>query len=109
MAAGSVDDAVRRVYESWGYGPGYKLPGTPHRTGHGIGMEVHEPVYLVHGETTPLAPGHVLLRRAGDLHSRQVRGSDRGLLAHDGERAEIFHPAAGEHRPAVRLTLVTEC
>jgi Xaa-Pro dipeptidase len=55
--AGSVDDAVRRTYESWGYGPGYKLPGTPHRTGHGIGMEVHEPVYLVHGEMTPLAPG----------------------------------------------------
>lgn len=55
--AGSVDDAVRRAYESWGYGPGYKLPGTPHRTGHGIGMEGHEPVNLVHGETTPLAPG----------------------------------------------------
>jgi Xaa-Pro dipeptidase len=55
--AGSVDDAVRRAYESWGYGPGYKLPGTSHRTGHGIGMEVHEPVNLVHGETTPLAPG----------------------------------------------------
>ena len=55
--AGSVDDAVRRQYESWGYGPRYKLPGTSHRTGHGIGMEVHEPVYLVHGEATPLAPG----------------------------------------------------
>jgi Xaa-Pro dipeptidase len=55
--AGNVDDAVRRTYESWGYGPGYKLPGTSHRTGHGIGMEVHEPVNLVHGETTPLAPG----------------------------------------------------
>ena len=55
--AGSVDDAVRRAYESWGYGPGYKLPGTPHRTGHGIGMEGHEPVNLVHGETTPLAVG----------------------------------------------------
>ena len=55
--AGSVDDAVRRTYESWGYGPGYKLPGTSHRTGHGIGMEVHEPINLVHGELTPLAPG----------------------------------------------------
>ena len=55
--AGSVDDAVRRAYESWGYGPGYKLPGTPHRTGHGIGMEGHEPVNLVHGEATRLAPG----------------------------------------------------
>jgi Xaa-Pro dipeptidase len=57
VPAGAVDDAVRRTYESWGYGPGYKLPGLSHRTGHGIGMEVHEPVYLVHGETTPLAPG----------------------------------------------------
>jgi Xaa-Pro dipeptidase len=57
VPAGSVDDAVRRVYESWGFGPRYRLPGLPHRTGHGIGMEVHEPVYLVHDETTPLAPG----------------------------------------------------
>jgi Xaa-Pro dipeptidase len=54
---GSVDDAVRAYYESLGYGPRYKLPGTPHRTGHGIGMDGHEPVNLVHGETTPLAPG----------------------------------------------------
>ncbi len=57
VPAGRVDDAVRRAYESWGYGPGYKLPGLSHRTGHGIGMEGHEPVNLVHGETTPLAPG----------------------------------------------------
>ena len=55
--AGSVDDAVRAQYERWGYGPRYKLPGTSHRTGHGIGMDGHEPVNLVHGETTPLAPG----------------------------------------------------
>jgi Xaa-Pro dipeptidase len=57
LPAGAVDDAVRRTYESWGFGPGYRLPGLSHRTGHGIGMEVHEPIYLVHGETTPLAPG----------------------------------------------------
>src|SRR5690242_2547581 len=57
VPAGAVDDAVRAAYESWGYGPGYKLPGLSHRTGHGIGMDGHEPVYLVHGETTPLAPG----------------------------------------------------
>jgi Xaa-Pro dipeptidase len=55
--AGSVDDAVRGQYERWGYGPGYRLPGTSHRTGHGIGMDGHEPVNLVHGETTPLAEG----------------------------------------------------
>ena len=55
--AGSVDDAVRRLYESFGYGPGYKLPGLSHRTGHGIGLDGHEPVNLVHGEMTKLAPG----------------------------------------------------
>ena len=55
--AGSVDDAVRAAYTSWGYGPGYKLPGLSHRTGHGIGMEGHEPVNLVHGETTKLDIG----------------------------------------------------
>ncbi|TGX56135.1 aminopeptidase P family protein [Sphingomonas gei] len=55
--AGNVDDAVRRYYTSLGYGPGYKLPGLSHRTGHGIGMDGHEPVNLVHGEKTPLAPG----------------------------------------------------
>jgi Xaa-Pro dipeptidase len=55
--AGSIDDAVRGYYESLGYGPRYKLPGTPHRTGHGIGMDGHEPVNLVHGEMTTLKPG----------------------------------------------------
>ena len=56
-AAGSIDDAVRGYYTPLGYGPGYKLPGLSHRTGHGIGLDGHEPVNLVHGETTPLAPG----------------------------------------------------
>ncbi len=55
--AGSVDDAVRAYYEKVGYGPRYALPGLSHRTGHGIGLDVHEPVNLVHGEATPLAPG----------------------------------------------------
>ncbi|RYD53830.1 MAG: aminopeptidase P family protein [Sphingomonadales bacterium] len=55
--AGSVDDAVRRYYVAEGYGPDYKLPGLSHRTGHGIGMDGHEPVNLVRGEKTLLAPG----------------------------------------------------
>jgi Xaa-Pro dipeptidase len=57
VPAGSVDDAVRRYYETLGYGPGYTLPGLSHRTGHGIGLDGHEPVNLVRGETTRLAPG----------------------------------------------------
>jgi Xaa-Pro dipeptidase len=54
IAAGELDDAVRAYYESEGWGPGYKLPGLSHRTGHGIGLDGHEPAYLVHGDTTPL-------------------------------------------------------
>jgi Xaa-Pro dipeptidase len=57
VPAGSVDDAVRGQYVRWGYGPRYRLPGTSHRTGHGIGLDGHEPVNLVHGETTRLAEG----------------------------------------------------
>jgi len=55
--AGAVDAAVRRFYEARGFGPGYALPGLSHRTGHGIGMDGHEPVNLVGNETTALAAG----------------------------------------------------
>ncbi|WP_267386721.1 Xaa-Pro peptidase family protein [Sphingomonas sp. GC_Shp_3] len=55
--AGAVDDAVRGYYASLGYGPRYRLPGLSHRTGHGIGLDGHEPVNLVHGEATRLAVG----------------------------------------------------
>ena len=55
--AGSVDDAVRAYYTGLGYGPDYTLPGLSHRTGHGIGMDGHEPVNLVRGEMTRLAAG----------------------------------------------------
>ena len=57
IAAGELDDAVRAYYETEGWGPGYKLPGLSHRTGHGIGLDGHEPAYLVHGDTTPLEFG----------------------------------------------------
>ena len=55
--AGAIDDAVRSYYAGLGWGPDYKLPGTSHRTGHGIGLDGHEPVNLVRGETTKLASG----------------------------------------------------
>jgi Xaa-Pro dipeptidase len=57
VPVGAIDDAVRQYYESQGWGPGYRLPGLSHRTGHGIGLDGHEPPYLVHGDTTPLQAG----------------------------------------------------
>ncbi|USI72228.1 M24 family metallopeptidase [Sphingomonas morindae] len=53
----AVDAAARAVLEAAGLGPAYRLPGLPHRTGHGIGLAIHEPAYLVRGDRTPLAPG----------------------------------------------------
>lgn len=52
-----VDAAARAVLEAHGMGPDYRLPGLPHRTGHGIGLSIHEPAYLVRGDRTALAPG----------------------------------------------------
>ncbi|MDY0883936.1 Xaa-Pro peptidase family protein [Dongia soli] len=53
----AADDAARAVLVKAGLGPDYKLPGLPHRTGHGIGLAIHEAPYLVRGNRTPLAPG----------------------------------------------------
>jgi Xaa-Pro dipeptidase len=39
---GDIDAAARKVITDADFGPGYKLPGLPHRTGHGIGMDGHE-------------------------------------------------------------------
>ena len=52
-----VDAAARAVIENAGYGKNYKLPGLPHRTGHGIGMEGHEWTNFVKGNTTPIGVG----------------------------------------------------
>jgi Xaa-Pro dipeptidase len=53
----SVDAAAREVITAAGFGPGYKVPGLPHRTGHGIGLDGHEWTNFVRGNTTKLAPG----------------------------------------------------
>lgn len=52
-----VDEAARSSLEACGLGPDYQLPGLPHRTGHGIGLDIHEGPYLVRGDHTPLDVG----------------------------------------------------
>ena len=53
----NVDIAARKVLEDAGFGPGYKVPGLPHRTGHGIGMDGHEWGNMVLGNKLPLQAG----------------------------------------------------
>ena len=52
VTAESIDQAARSVIEQAGYGEYFIT-----RTGHGIGLEVHEHPYMVAGNTTPLEPG----------------------------------------------------
>lgn len=52
ITAQDIDRASRAVIEAAGYGQ-YFI----HRTGHGIGLEAHEPPYIREGNTLPLAPG----------------------------------------------------
>ena len=56
-ACEEVDFAARKVLIDAGFGPGYKLPGLPHRTGHGIGMDGHEWGNMVKGNKKTLEPG----------------------------------------------------
>jgi Xaa-Pro dipeptidase len=49
--------AARAVIEKAGFHKNYQLPGLPHRTGHGIGLEGHEWTNFVKGNKTPIQVG----------------------------------------------------
>lgn len=52
---GDVDKAARDYLSAQSLGPDYQLPGCPHRTGHGIGLDIHEWPYLVKDNPQVLA------------------------------------------------------
>jgi Xaa-Pro dipeptidase len=52
-----VDAAARTVIEKAGFKQNYKLPGLPHRTGHGIGLDGHEWTNFVKGNKTIMQVG----------------------------------------------------
>lgn len=54
VTAEAVDHAARSVIEDRGYGEAFI-----HRTGHGVGLDVHEAPYIVAGNDRELQPGMV--------------------------------------------------
>jgi len=55
----AVDAAARKVLTDAGFGPDYKVPGLPHRTGHGIGLDGHEWTNFVRGKQNADSTGNV--------------------------------------------------
>lgn len=82
------DHAARAVIEAAGYGPGYRVPGLPHRTGHGVGLDVHENPYIVRGNALELQPGmcfsiEPMICSYGEFG---VRLEDHAYISEDGPR-----------------------
>ena len=57
ITCGSIDDASRVELAKNGLSKDYELPGLPHRTGHGIGLNIHESPYIVRNNDTVLKEG----------------------------------------------------
>lgn len=88
VRCGDADLAARKSLEADGFGPGYKTPGLPHRTGHGIGLDIHEWPYLNWGDDTPLARGmcfssEPMICKYGEFG---VRLEDHFYMTDDGPR-----------------------
>jgi Xaa-Pro dipeptidase len=60
VAAQDIDRAARELIEKAGYGEWFT-----HRVGHGLGMDGHEPAYMVRGNTQALEPGFVFTIEPG--------------------------------------------
>jgi Xaa-Pro aminopeptidase len=83
-----VDDATRAVIVRAGYGERFI-----HRTGHGIGLEVHEPPYLVEGNVTALAPGMTFSIEPGIYLPERFGVRIEDIVAVTHEAAERFNEA----------------
>lgn len=78
-----LDNAARTVVKEAGYGEQFF-----HRTGHGLGLEVHEPPYIMEGNMEPLAEGEVFTIEPGIYLSGRagVRIEDDIVITSDGHR-----------------------
>jgi len=84
-----VDKATRDFITKYGYGEQFI-----HRTGHGIGLEVHEDPYMVQGDKTLLAPGMAFSVEPGIYLPGEfgVRVEDIVLITEEGNKIMTSYP-----------------
>jgi Xaa-Pro dipeptidase len=89
MACGNADGIARRVIEEAGYGDYFT-----HRLGHGIGLEVHEPPYLIRGNAQELAVGMCHSVEPGIYLEGQfgIRIEDLVYIREDGPEVITYSP-----------------
>ena len=94
LPVGDIDIAVRNYYEDKGWAKNYGLPGTSHRTGHGIGMDGHEPPNLMRADRTPLQAGMCFSDEPGIYIPGEfgVRMEDCWVMSEHGTK--LFTPLA---------------
>jgi Xaa-Pro dipeptidase len=99
-ACEDLDKAARDIMAKHGLGPDYKLPGLPHRAGHGIGLELHEQPYIVRGNMTVLQPGMCFSNEPMLVFPNKfgVRLEDHIHITEDGPQW-FTRPAAGPCEP----------
>jgi Xaa-Pro aminopeptidase len=81
-----VDRAARRVIEDAGYGEFFV-----HRTGHGLGMRIHEEPYIVSGNAEPLEEGNVFSDEPGIYLPGRFGVRIENILHVAGGRAKSFN------------------
>lgn len=99
-ACSSLDDAARKVLAKHSLGPDYRLPGLPHRAGHGLGLEIHEEPYIVRGNHTTLAAGMCFSNEPMIVFPEKfgIRLEDHIYMTAEGPRW-FTEPAAGPTEP----------
>ena len=83
---GDVDFAARSVIEKYGYGEYFT-----HRTGHGIGIDIHEGDSVNKGVKTPIAPGMVFSIEPGIYFPGRFGVRIENLVATGEKGPEALH------------------